>query len=178
VKKQGFGDISPAGVVLAKLPEDLYLHNITSAMEFEKNKYDAKITQIKQIFLSALEEFKDAYVLHKENPEDEDYQNSYQTAKIQLQNLILQMASLRTNIKSDINNIRKNAMDLSNNANLDKGNIQKMNEIITSLNDTNMGAKTFANDLSSLTSEQRNENRALFMGIIVVGIVIMFFHKL
>lgn len=147
-------------------------------MEFEKNKYDVKINQIKQIFLSALEEFKDAYVLHKQNPEDEEYENSYETAKVQLQNLILQMASLRTNIKSDIDNIKANAIDLSNNVNLDKSKINEMNEIITSLHDTKMGAKTFANDLSSLTSEQRNENRALFMGIILMGIVIMFFHKL
>jgi len=147
-------------------------------MEFEKNKYDSKINQLKQTFLTALEEFKDAYVLHKENPYDENYENSYETTKIQLQNLILQMVSLRKDVKSDIENIRKNIMDLSDNANLDKTKIKEINEIMGSLNDTNMGAKTFASDLSFLTSERRNENRALFMGIIVMGIVIMFFHKL
>ena len=147
-------------------------------MEFEKNKYDAKINQIRQTFFTALEEFKDAYVLHKQNLDDKEYENSYELAKIQLQNLLLKMADLNRDIKNDVNNIRASVMDLSNNANLDKSKIREINEIMGHLNDTNMGAKTFADDLSSLTREQRNENRALFMGIIVVGIVILFFHKL
>ena len=147
-------------------------------MEFEKNKYDAKINQIRQTFFTALEEFKDAYVLHKQNLDDKEYENSYEVAKIQLQNLLLKMADLNRDIKNDVNNIRASVMDLSNNANLDKSKIREINEIMGHLNDTNMGAKTFADDLSSLTREQRNENRALFMGIIVVGIVILFFHKL
>lgn len=147
-------------------------------MEFEKNKYDSKINQIRQTFFTALEEFKDAHVLYKQNPDDKVYENSYEIAKIQLQNLLLKMASLNTDIKNDVNNIRTRAMDFSNNANLDKSKIKEMNQIMGHLDDTNMGAKTFADDLSSLTREQRNENRALFMGIIVVGIVILFFHKL
>lgn len=147
-------------------------------MEFEKNKYDAKINQIRQTFFTALEEFKDAYVLHKQNLDDKEYENSYELAKIQLQNLLLKMTDLNRDIKNDVNNIRASVMDLSNNANLDKSKIREINEIMGHLNDTNMGAKTFADDLSSLTREQRNENRALFMGIIVVGIVILFFHKL
>jgi uncharacterized membrane protein YjjP (DUF1212 family) len=147
-------------------------------MAFQKNKYDSKINQIRETFLTALEEFKDAHVLHKTNPNDEDYENAYEMSKIQLQNLMLQMVSLRTDIKSDINTIREKAVNLSDNANVDKDKIKEINEIMDSLNDTNIGAKTFASDLSSLTSEQRNENRALFMGIIIMGIVIMFFHKL
>jgi hypothetical protein len=147
-------------------------------MDFEKNKYDPKISQIKQTFFTALEEFKDAYVLHKENPGDDEYENSYEMSKIQLENVLLQLASLRTDIKNDINNIRTSLMTLSNNANLDKNKIQEINEVMNSLNDTKMGAKTFAEDLSSLTREQRNENRALFMGLIGVVVVMAFFHKL
>lgn len=146
--------------------------------EFDKNKYDPKINEIEQSFLTALEEFNDAYVLHKQNPADQDYTSSYQTSKIQLQQLLLSMASLRTDIKNDINDIKQSVSTLSNNAKTDKNNIQEINEIMGSLNDTNMGAKTFANDLTALTREQRNENRALFMGIIALGGVILFFHKL
>jgi hypothetical protein len=150
-------------------------------MEFEKfktDKYNIKINQTKQSFLSALDEFENAYNLYNENPDDTDYENTYRTSQTQLENLVSKMMSYRSDIKADIDAIRNSVMTVSGKSNNEKGMIQTMDEMMLSLNDSKMGAKTFANDLSSLSRELRNENRSLFAGIVALGLLIAFFHKL
>lgn len=150
-------------------------------MEFENfktDKYNIKINQTKQSFLTALEEFENAYNLYNENPDDTDYENTYRTSQTQLENLVSKMMSYRSDIKTDIDEIRNSVMTVSGKSTNEKGMIQTMDEMMLSLNDSKMGAKTFANDLSSLSRELRNENRSLFAGIVVLGLFIAFFHKL
>ncbi len=150
-------------------------------MEFENfktDKYNIKINQTKQSFLSALGEFENAYNLYNENPDDTDYENTYRTSQTQLENIVSKMMSYRSDIKADIDAIRNSVMTVSGKSNNEKGMIQTMDEMMLSLNDSKMGAKTFANDLSSLSRELRNENRSLFAGIVALGLLIAFFHKL
>jgi hypothetical protein len=150
-------------------------------MEFEKfktDKYNIKINQTKQSFSTALDEFENAYNLYKDNPDDIDYENTYRTSQTQLENIISKMMSYRSDIKTEIDAIRNSVIKVSGQSNNEKGMIQTMDEMMLSLDDSKRGSKTFANDLAILSRELRNENRSLFAGIVVLGLLIAFFHKL
>lgn len=147
-------------------------------MNQEKEKYNSEIKGLKQTFVNILDEYKDAYVLSKMNPEDENYNLDYQLKKDELEKILLQMKSLQSNMETDIQNMTNSIYELKNKTNSEKEKINKTNEKVGELNDSKMGSHTFASDLNILTKNQRIENKGLVLGISLLGLFILFFHKL
>jgi hypothetical protein len=144
----------------------------------EKEKYNSEIKNIKQTFINVLDEYKDAYVLSKMNPEDENYNAMYQVKKDELEKILLKMKTLQSSIDTDIQNMTNNIYELEKKTISEKDKINKINEKVGDLNDSKMGSHTFASDLNVLTKNQRIENKGLVIGISLLGLFILFFHKL
>lgn len=147
-------------------------------MEQEREKYNSEIKNIKQTFINTLDEYKDAYVLSKMNPEDEKYNAMYQVKKDELEKILLKMKTLQSTIENDIQNMTNNIYELENKTVSEKDKINKMNEKVGYLSDSKMGSHTFASDLNALTNNQRIENKGLVVGISLLGLFIYFYHKL
>lgn len=147
-------------------------------MNQEKDKYNSEIKTLKQTFINVLDEYKDAYVLSKMNPEDQNYNEMYEAKKDELEKILLQMKSMQRNIETDIQNMTNNIYELENKTISEKDKINKINQKVVDLNDSKMGAHTFASDLNVLTSNQRMENKGLVVGISLLGLFIFFYHKL
>lgn len=141
-------------------------------MNQEKEKYNNEVQKIKDSFMNALEQYKEAYVLAKMNPNDANYKSAYESKIDQIEKILLNMNVLGTNIQNDINYMTNNISELENKT------ISEINEKVMNLNDSQLGSKTFASDLNVLTGNQRLQNKGLVVGITMLGLFILFFHKL
>lgn len=147
-------------------------------MNQEKEKYNSEIKNIKQTFINVLDEYKDAYVLSKMNPEDENYNAMYQIKKDELEKILLKMKTLQSTIENDIQNMTNNIYELENKTISEKDKNNKINQKVVDLNDSKMGSHTFASDLNVLTNNQRIQNKGLVIGVSLLGLFIFFYHKL
>ena len=147
-------------------------------MNEQREKYNSEIKKMKQSFMNALDEYKDAYVISKMNPDDEIYKTNYEAKKDQLERILLQMTALRSTIENNIENNSTFIFELEKKTISEKNKFNEINEQVSDLNDTKMGSKTFASDLHTLTGKQRLENKGMVLGIIMLGLIILGFHKL
>lgn len=147
-------------------------------MNEQREKYNNEIKDLKQSFMNALDQYKDAYVISKMNPDDENYNSNYEAKKDELERILLKMTALRSTLESNIENISNIIFELENKTISEKNEINKISEKVSDLNDSKMGSKTFASDLNTLTGKQRLENKGMVVGIIMLGVIILGFHKL
>lgn len=138
-------------------------------MERKTQQYDNKITDLSNTFFSVLDDFKKYYVYFHLHPESNEYQNFYETSKSQLQQLMAQMFNVAKNIKSDIESINEQMIQLQGRIKNERISSNKLSSVYNNIEMTNSGSNVMINDTKKLYNIQYLNNIEIFIGIFICG---------
>jgi hypothetical protein len=127
---------------------------------------------IKDTFFSVLDDYKKYYVFVNKNPEVEDYQNFYLESKSQLKSLENELYKISKEFEVNIEKNRNQNRIIKDKLIDEKDKSQEYNELLKTLNGTEMGAKELINDTKELYNHQYYKNVELFIGILIVSYVL------
>ena len=134
--------------------------------------YLIKVTDLKDQFLSVLEDFSKYYVYYHKNPEVDEYQQFYLNSKSQLQNINKQLVKETNSVESAIENLSYSLTRM--NAKLEYEKMLKGELVgrINGLTNSKNGSSVMLDDTTSIYNKQYFRNLSLFLGIVVVGSLI------
>jgi hypothetical protein len=132
-------------------------------------KYENKINNIKSSFFSALEEFKKYYVYYNKNPEVNEFQNYYSSAKGQLQSLSKGLIVLTNDINKSIETLNKSMIKFESQLKDEKKINKDILKKLKNLENTQNGSEILIDDSKEQYNLQYYYNIEIFIGIIIIS---------
>ena len=133
------------------------------------NKFNEKITTIKDSFFSALDDFKKYYVYYHKNPEVTEFQNYYANSKGQLQTMSKDLFLTTNNIDRHIEILDEEMKDVAVKLEEEKKLNDEMTRIFTNLQNTKNGSDILIDDSKEEYNKQYYANWEMIIGIFVVS---------
>jgi len=134
--------------------------------------YLTKVTDLKEQFLSVLEDFSKYYVYYHKNPEVDEYQQFYLNSKSQLQNINKQLVKETNSVESAIENLSYSLTRMNAKLEYEKMLQGELVQQINGLTNSKNGSSVMLDDTTSIYNKQYFRNLSLFLGIVVVGSLI------
>ena len=142
------------------------------------NKFNEKITTIKDSFFSALDDFKKYYVFYHKNPEVDELQNFFVNSKGQLQKLNSDIFLVTNIIQKKIKDLDTEMQTVTYKLNDEKELNGELLKLINRVQTTQDGSAIMIDDAKDEYNMQYYANWELFIGIIVVmGISVKLLNK-
>jgi hypothetical protein len=142
------------------------------------NKFNEKITTIKDSFFSALDDFKKYYVFYHKNPEVDELQNFFVNSKGQLQKLNSDIFLVTNTIQKKIKDLDTEMQTVTYKLNDEKELNGELLKLINRIQTTQDGSAIMIDDAKDEYNMQYYANWELFIGIIVVmGVSIKILNK-
>jgi hypothetical protein len=142
------------------------------------NKFNEKITTIKDSFFSALDDFKKYYVFYHKNPEVDELQNFFVNSKGQLQKLNSDIFLVTNTIQKKIKDLDTEMQTVTYKLNDEKELNGELLKLINRVQTTQDGSAIMIDDAKDEYNMQYYANWELFIGIIVVmGISVKILNK-
>jgi hypothetical protein len=142
------------------------------------NKFNEKITTIKDSFFSALDDFKKYYVFYHKNPEVDELQNFFVNSKGQLQKLNSDIFLVTNTIQKKIKDLDTEMQTVTYKLNDEKELNGELLKLINRVQTTQDGSAIMIDDAKDEYNMQYYANWELFIGIIVVmGISVKLLNK-
>jgi FtsZ-binding cell division protein ZapB len=140
-------------------------------MDADAQLFDVKINELKDKFISVLDDFKKYYVYYNKNPEADEYANFYVSSKGNLQTLNNDIYLVTNSIQTKIEELDENNKDLNKEISIIK---QKYKVLLTkkhALEHTEDGSEILINDTKEEYNLQYRRNLLLFLGsLVIIGI--------
>ena len=131
-----------------------------------------QILGIKSSFLSVLDDYKQLYVIHKMNPDIEEYHNNYINSKGQLQTLENTLAEIYTNISDNIEILTEKTHILNDKLQLEKILHTDLTTRIDSLDNTKNGSEILIDNSKTQYNAQFYSNMWLIAGILTMSVML------
>jgi len=128
--------------------------------------FQEKINELKDKFLSVLNDFKKYYVFYNKNPEVDEFQNYYVSAKNNLQLFNRDIFLLTNSIQKNIEELDAKNMELNIDIAKLKMKYDKMIKAQHKLQHTEDGSALLIDDTKEEYNIQYKDNLVLFIGII------------
>ena len=128
--------------------------------------FEEKINELKDKFLSVLNDFKKYYVFYNKNPEVDEFQNYYVSAKNNLQLFNRDIFLLTNSIQKNIEELDAKNMELNIDIAKLKMKYDKMIKAQHKLQHTEDGSALLIDDTKEEYNIQYKDNLVLFIGII------------
>jgi hypothetical protein len=142
------------------------------------NKFNEKITTIKESFFYALDDFKKYYVFYHKNPEVDELQNFFVNSKGQLQKLNSDIFLVTNTIQKKIKDLDTEMQTVTYKLNDEKELNGELLKLINRVQTTQDGSAIMIDDAKDEYNMQYYANWELFIGIIVVmGISVKLLNK-
>ena len=142
------------------------------------NKFNEKITTIKDSFFSALDDYKKYYVFYHKNPEVDELQNFFVNSKGQLQKLNSDIFLVTNTIQKKIKDLDTEMQTVTYKLNDEKELNGELLKLINRVQTTQDGSAIMIDDAKDEYNMQYYANWELFIGIIVVmGISVKLLNK-
>ena len=137
------------------------------------NKFNEKITTIKDSFFSALDDFTKYYVFYHKNPEVDEFQNFFTNSKGQLQKLNSDMFLVTNKIQQKIKDLDLEMQEVSHKLNAEKELNGELLTLINRIRTTQDGSAIMIDDAKDEYNIQYYKNWEMFMGsVILLGICV------
>jgi len=147
-------------------------------MNSKADKFNEKITNIKNSFFSALDDFQKYYVFYNKNPEVDEYQNFFANSKGQLQGLNSEIFSVTNNIQKKIKELDTEMQVTSTKLQAEKELNGELLKLINRIQTTQDGSAIMIDDAKDEYNIQYYKNWELFIGILIfLGISIKTLNK-
>ena len=137
-------------------------------MEPESQVFETKIDDIKNQFMSVLDDFKKYYIYYNKNPESNEFQNYYANSKSNLQTLNQNIFSLTNSIQKNIIDLDKENTYMNKQIVILKKKFEKMVKLQHNLEMTEDGSEQLINDSKELYNEQYHKNVILFLALLLL----------
>jgi hypothetical protein len=137
-------------------------------MEPESQVFETKIDDIKNQFMSVLDDFKKYYIYYNKNPESNEFQNYYANSKSNLQTLNQNIFSLTNSIQKNIIDLDKENTYMNKQIIILKKKFEKMVKLQHNLEMTEDGSEQLINDSKELYNEQYHKNVILFLALLLL----------
>lgn len=137
-------------------------------MEPESQVFETKIDDIKNQFMSVLDDFKKYYIYYNKNPESNEFQNYYANSKSILQTLNQNIFSLTNSIQKNIIDLDKENTYMNKQIIILKKKFEKMVKLQHNLEMTEDGSEQLINDSKELYNEQYHKNVILFLALLLL----------
>jgi hypothetical protein len=137
-------------------------------MEPESQVFETKIDDIKNQFMSVLDDFKKYYIYYNKNPESNEFQNYYANSKSNLQTLNQTIFSLTNSIQKNIIDLDKENTYMNKQIIILKKKFEKMVKLQHNLEMTEDGSEQLINDSKELYNEQYHKNVILFLALLLL----------
>ena len=130
------------------------------------------IQGIKSSFLSALDDYKQFYVVHKMDPDVEEYNNNYINSRGQLRTLEQNLAEIYADIVDNINVLTENTITLNEALRLEKILHTNLTTRINSLDNTKNGSEILIDNSKTQYNTQFYSNVWLITGILAMSVML------
>ena len=137
-------------------------------MEPESQVFETKIDDIKNQFMSVLDDFKKYYIYYNKNPESNEFQNYYANSNSNLQTLNQNIFSLTNSIQKNIIDLDKENTYMNKQIIILKKKFEKMVKLQHNLEMTEDGSEQLINDSKELYNEQYHKNVILFLALLLL----------
>lgn len=136
-----------------------------------------KLQTLNQQLPAILGDFKKYYVFFNKNPENQEYQNSFENIKANLNKINSDLFILSNDVQSSTNELNKELLDLNDLIKLEKETNEKLKLKLGIVEDKNNAATELLHDYKYIYSEEYLRNWALFVSIFIVGASIVKINK-
>jgi hypothetical protein len=142
------------------------------------NKFNEKITTIKDSFFSALDDFKKYYVYYHKNPEVDEFQNFFSNSKGQLQKLNSDIFVVTNNIQKKIKDLDTEMQTVTLKLQDEKELNGELLKLINRIQTTQDGSAIMIDDAKDEYNIQYYANWELFIGIVFfMGVSVKLLNK-
>ena len=148
------------------------------SLEPEADYYNTQIKTIKTSFFTILGGYKQIYVNHFMNTEDDTASAAYDARVLQLQTKMQVLQDIATKLQRDIDTLNTNVTMITTQLGDEKLLNTNNFNLFTDIQTTGSGAKIMINDYKTAYNTQYYNNIELFVGIILImGVSSKIFRK-
>jgi len=130
------------------------------------NNTEDKIQEITNSFFLLLDDFKRYYILSKLYPENQQYNNFYENAKLNITDYSKKIVLITKTIIGSLDDININMTDISNKLEQQKILNKRLLDIYSNLQQSENGSSLFIDDAKQRYNNQYYKNINLLVGIL------------
>jgi hypothetical protein len=139
--------------------------------------FNEKVETLNQQLPAILGDFKKYYVFYNKNPENQEYQNSFENIKSNLNKVNSDLFILSNDVQASTNELNKKLLELNMLIQQEKEINKELKLKLGIVEHKNNAATELLHDYKYIYSEEYLRNWALFVGILIVGLSIAKINK-
>ena len=139
--------------------------------------FNETLQTLNQQLPAILGDFKKYYVFFNKTPENQEYQNSFEIIKANLNKINSDLFILSNDVQSSTNELNQELLDLNDLIKQEKDINEELKLKLGIVEHKNNAATELLHDYKYIYSEEYLRNWALFVGILIVGVSISKINK-
>lgn len=148
------------------------MSEINPQKNLDPQKNLEKINKLKEKYNLLLEDFKQSYLNYQENPDSNEYQDLFNTKKIQLQSAHDECIKLTENTQQNIKNYESEVESKINSLSDTKDEYDELVEMLRTGKNMKRSSNIMVDDYSSSYNKIYYKNLLLVFGIFMIGVLI------
>jgi DNA repair ATPase RecN len=148
------------------------MSKIINISDFTKpDIFEEKLQTLTHKLPGIIEEYKRAYLFHNKNPQNNEYQQIYESVKNNMITFNSEVFALSNDIDENIDKLNKVLHKLNVLIEDEKENNQKIKEKISNLENTEAASNELIHDYKQIYSLNYTKNWGLYVSIFICGLV-------
>ena len=138
----------------------------------EPQKFSEKLDSLKQQLPSILDDYEKYYVLYHKNPDYNEYQQSFQGIKANLNNVNSQLFILSNDVEKNTNKLNRYLVKLNKQIDIQKTKNTKLKKSFGNVEGENAATTEMINNYKEMYNNVYLRNWGLLLSIVIAGFAI------
>ena len=141
------------------------------------DKNNEKIQTYREQFFAVLGDYKDAYILHKKNPNNDEYERLYNVSSVQVDSIDKDVFGLSVNMDKELTKLNSYVSEMDNDIKQKKEINTDLKYKISQIEGTDNGAIIMNENSKELYKYQYISNWTIFLGIFFISYSLYYVFK-
>jgi len=140
---------------------------MTQYSNFDKTDYSTQVADLKNTFPGVLDDFKTYFVFYHKNPDYSEYQNNFENAQSNLNELITNMFKISNSVQKSTSKINANMEGINKSIRENKEIYLKLKRRIMNLKESYNTSDIMIDDYVSIYNMYYFKNVAILLGVLL-----------
>ena len=140
---------------------------MTQYSDFDKTDYSTQVADLQNTFPGVLDDFKTYFVFYHKNPDYSEYQNNFENAKSNLNELITNMFKKSNSVQKSTSKINANMEGINKSIQINKRDFLNLKRRVLNLKESYNTSDIMIDDYVSIYNMYYFKNAVILLGVLL-----------
>ena len=140
---------------------------MTQYSDFDKTDYSTQVADLQNTFPGVLDDFKTYFVFYHKNPDYSEYQNNFENAKSNLNELITNMFKISNSVQKSTSKMNANMEGINKSIQINKREFLNLKRRVSNLKESYNTSDIMIDDYVSIYNMYYFKNAVILLGVLL-----------